>query len=748
MRTAAILALTFAVSAAGEVSALHPRIYVRADGARVGQGLTVSQFRARWKNPAYARFRVPVSARGAAGAAELAARYLEEGRAGDLAAVRDFLASHTYSYEKNDVGGFLAAAEMAIAFDWVHAGLAPAERAAAMANIAATADSSRRFLLRGQPDINHNYTYMALNAVAVCGLVLKGEPAPYDGKAAEYLELARRFIEPPGMVLDTWNARESAWGEGSHYTFHETLRTLVLTLHAYRSATGGDYFPRIRARHGDFIRKAGRFLIACTRPDMTFERTGDTSANRVQASLTVPLTVEMLAAGVEDARESARLHSFAQALLAAYGDQAVRPEFGWGMRIFFDPREPVTPSYRTLPLFQRLGAGTYDQFLWRSGWGADSTMITILAGDHYTDHQHFDKGQFLIYRRGGLAVDSGAYDGMYRPDRHANEYAPRTLAHNCLLVYDPQQALPKGYTNDGGQSIIRGKQHHANWPMYLSHARAEGLDTAQVLASDQDEKNGYAYLQVDLSRAYGGRVAHYDRQFAYLPAADFLLVLNTVTSARPEVQKRWLLHFQDEPLVDGEAPGGGIRAFPGAQLTTVRRQGTLFVRTLLPAQHTVTTVGGPGYEFFNAFTGKNYPVSNPNVAAEAREAGRWRIEVAPAQPAASDRFLHAIEIREGASARATDARLVLDSAGNAAGAHLLTAGRNRVVLFTSGALPLRYQLSGEAAAQHLVTGLKPRQGVVVRVNDKTVLRTRANLNGVVRFEDRVSGARTVAIESR
>ena len=104
------------------------------------------------------------------------------------------------------------------------------------------------------------------------------------------------------------------------------------------------------------------------------------------------------------------------------------------MRIFFDPRAPATPSYKTLPLFMRLGAGTYEQFLFRNGWGPDSTAITILAGDHFTDHQHFDKGQFLIYHRGGLAVDSGAYDRMYQPDRHANEYAPRTLAHNCVLV--------------------------------------------------------------------------------------------------------------------------------------------------------------------------------------------------------------------------------------------------------------------------------------------------------------------------
>ncbi len=744
MKARFILLIALAASARAEISALHPRIYVRNDAARVGKGLTVGQLRARFPDAAYARFRRPVTTRGAAGTLEVAARYLEEGRAEDLAAVRDFLTSRTFSYEKNDVGGFLAGAEMATAFDWVYDGLTTAERAAAMANIVTTADSSRRFLLRGQPDINHNYTYMAFCTIAVCGLALDREPEPYGQKAAEYLELARQFIESHGRVLDTWNAREGAWGEGSHYTFHETLRTLALTLHAYRSATDSDYFPRIRTSHGDFVRKAGRFLIASTRPDMTFERTGDTSANRAAAALTVPLTVEMLAAGVEDAQERARLHSFTLALLEAHGQNAVRPEYNWGMRIFFDPRAPSTPSYKTLPLFMRLGAGTYEQVMFRNGWGPDSTAITILAGDHFTDHQHFDKGQFLIYHRGGLAVDSGAYDRMYQPDRHANEYAPRTLAHNCVLVYDPQQVLPKGYTNDGGQNIIRGKQHHGDWPAFLAHRDAEGLHAAQVLACDFDESR-YGYLRVDLGKAYGDRVTHYDRQFVYLPGPDFLVVYDRVSAASPDFRKRWLLHFQERPKVDGEAPRTGVQSFAGARLTSVRRyDGALLVRTLLPAERTVTTIGGPGYEFFNAFTGRNYPVSTPAVAADIREAGNWRIEVAPQRPAKDDEFLHAIQIGDGATARPLESRLVRDVEKRASGVHLLDPRRNQVVLFSAG-LPLRYRIVSNTRADHLVTQLPALENLIVKVNGKTVARTRANASGVLRFDDRATGTRTVTI---
>jgi hypothetical protein len=400
--------------AKAEVSALHPRIYVRSDAATVGKGPSVSELRRRLNAPGYARWRRRViPSKGSESMVERAARYLEDENTADLDAVRDYLKTHTFSYEKNDVGGYLAGAEMATAFDWIYQGLSEADRAAIMANIVTTAESSRRFVVGGE-DINHNYTYMALNTVAVCGLVLKGEPEPYNSKGIEYLAVAQRLLEAPGMVLDTWNAREGAWAEGSHYTFHETLRNLILMLAAYRSAGDTDYFARAARDYGNFPSKAGRFLIACTRPDMTFVRTGDTAPNRVQAYQTVPGLVEMLAAGLTDPQETARFRSFTDALLEAYGDKAVYPAYDWGMRIFYDPAAPRTPSYKTLPLAMRTGAGTYDQIVFRNGWGPDSTHIAIIAGDHFTDHQHFDKGQFLIYHRGGLTIDGGTYDEIGR----------------------------------------------------------------------------------------------------------------------------------------------------------------------------------------------------------------------------------------------------------------------------------------------------------------------------------------------
>jgi len=241
-RSACCLLLGISLSAAPGWAGLHPRIFVRHDGATIGQGPTVSQLRARLKDPAYAHWRAPLTRQGSSAAVEHAARYLETADTSELQAVRDFLTSHTFSYARQDVGGFLAGAEMATAFDWTYDGLSNADRRSAMDNIAATCDSSSGFLLHGQPDINHNYTYMALNTVAVCGLVLQDEAQPYAGKAAGYLAQARDFLESTGKALDTWKAREGAWGEGSHYTFHETVRNLAMMLAAFRSATDRDYF--------------------------------------------------------------------------------------------------------------------------------------------------------------------------------------------------------------------------------------------------------------------------------------------------------------------------------------------------------------------------------------------------------------------------------------------------------------------------------------------------------------------------
>ena len=727
----------------GIISTFHPRIFVRNDAARVGQGPTVTEIRRRATDPRYERWRGRPEAKDSEAVVARAERYLETGDGAELRTVRDFLATRTFSYEKNDVGGFLAGAEMATAFDWVYDGLTGEERAAAMAHIVATAESSREFLLRGEPDINHNYTYMALNTVAVCGLVLNGEPEPYGSKAREYLELAREFLVGRGRVLATWNARQGSWSEGSHYTFHETVRNLVMMFAAYRSASDMDYFAVVKQRYGDFLAKTGLFLIGCTRPDFTLVRVGDTSANRISPTLTVPVTVAALATGLGDTDDAARLRSFDDAVLDHFGDKAVHHYYHWGMRVFYDPRARRTPSYTTLPMATRMGPGTTEYIVFRNGWTPDSTHITILAGDHFTDHQHFDAGQFLIYHRGALAVDGGAYDELYKPGGHANEYAQRTLAHNCLLIYNPAQAFPKGYGNDGGQLVLRGFQHHPDWQTYEAHRVREHLNAAEVKAYESDAAGRFDYARVDLKQAYGDRVTAYEREFVYLPRQNYFVVHDRVNAASESFQKRWLLHFQDAPEIDGVKPQPGVTKFSDAQVTTERNGGALFVSTLLPAEHAVTVVGGPGYEYFNPFAQKNYPPSHLNTAAEPRESGRWRIEVSPDRAACEDEFLNAMQIAGPDSKGPVATRRIADASGRVQGVQF---GESNVVLFARNAtLPLRYEVSSPNGLEHLLVALPPHARVTIEVNGKRVAHATASVQGTLYFSDRGRGRRTIMV---
>lgn len=746
-----------------KISSLHPRIFLRNDQARIGIGLKLKEFQTRFRQKEMVQWRQPVRLEGIASAVEIAARYLEEGKKDDLSAVRDFLTTHTFSYQKDDVGGFLAGAEMAVAYDWIFQGLTPEERLPILANIVTTANSSRDFLLNGEPDINHNYTYMALGTMAVCGLVLHGEPEPYHQISIQYLQLAEEWLEEPGKVLDTWKARGGAWGEGTHYTFHETWRNLVMTFQAYRTASDRNYFAIQEQRFDNFMAKSGKFLGASTRPDWTMERIGDCSPSRALPLITVPVTMLALINGLSNSKDKVQLQAYVDELVSTYGESAVHPVFGWGMRIFMAPQKQN--SAFTPPLFQRFGPGTDDRFVWRNGWNKDSTQITIIAGDHFTDHQHFDKGHYLIYNRGALAVDGGSYDSLYQPQGHWNNYACRTLAHNCLLLYDPDEPVPVGYNRDGGQKILRGLQHHGDWLTYLSHAKREDLDTATVTAYDPNEKAGYAYLYCDLTGAYSRKAAHYGRQFLYLPNQNFLFVYDRVIPLLPRPRAFWLLHFQDPPAFEGFSGVAGITDLSKNDLLMIKRQGdfqqgshkvaydgSMIVHTLLPENAVRKVFGGAGFEYFNRFDGKNYPPKDVRNASSLREPGAWRLEVEGSSGEQEIRFLHILELNPAGLSDNSRVRLVNDESHKIIGAFWEAAQEGHVVFFSGSTnsqpvkLPLTYKLDSSHPVRHLLTELLGLSLVEVVVNGKKLTTTRISPQGVLDFKDNLKGERVVVIK--
>jgi heparin/heparan-sulfate lyase len=269
---------------------------------------------------------------------------------------------------------------------------------------------------------------------------------------------------------------------------------------------------------------------------------------------------------------------------------------------------------------------------------------------NFVNHQHLDAGAFQIYYKGALAVDSGLYQGGSSGaygSPHCLNYYWRTIAHNSLLVYDPNEKFGgRGYGNDGGQRLPHNRSEARNLSVLL--APENGYRTGKVLAhgfGPDPQTPDFTLLQGDLTDAYGKKVRQVTRSFIFLslrhpqvPAA--LIVFDRVVSANPGFRKYWLLHTLEEPRVD--------TASAVVDRIQYGNSGRLILNTLLPAATNLdlTKVGGPGKEFW--VFGQNYAndVDPQRLERSSIETGAWRVEVSPKAAAAEDLFLNVMQVTD------------------------------------------------------------------------------------------------------
>jgi heparin/heparan-sulfate lyase len=321
-----------------------------------------------------------------------------------------------------------------------------------------------------------------------------------------------------------------------------------------------------------------------------------------------------------------------------------------------DPKQ--LPAAR---FFRQMG-----QVFMRSGDGPNDTYA-LLAGDGPTaQHRHYDAGHFTIYKQGYLALDTGTREG--NTDNLQNYFA-QTIAHNCVLVKMPGEP-PSAYWNGTVNAQAGGQNAQVG---------------SKVIAFETNAD--YSYAAVDLTPTYNAqKCAQVVRQFLFV-MPDHFVVFDRVVATKPEYGKTWLLHFANEPALEGQT----VRADQG--------QGRLFCRTLLPADATLTRVGGPGQEFL--VEGVNYDINaGPAKEIVAREytgikplqykevpelMGRWRLEVRPGAPRAEDVFLHLLQVGDQ-TVTAMDPAQVRTEGGQAILTFQAHATQVTVALPTSGAV--------------------------------------------------------------
>ena len=257
----------------------------------------------------------------------------------------------------------------------------------------------------------------------------------------------------------------------------------------------------------------------------------------------------------------------------------------------------------------------------RSDWRADATWLRFDCGPFWTNHQHYEAGNFEIFRYEPLATESGEY--VSYSSSHDVNWLIRTIAHNCILVYEPGESWKNLRDGDRNQHANDGGQTNAwDWPVATLadwDKRREKFERAKLVA--YENQPGYMFVAGDCTKAYApSKLSLCLRQIVFLRPST-VVVFDRVVSTRPDYEKTWLLHMKNEPQIEGN------------RVTIAAGKGRLICQTLLPEDPTIRKVFGYTYR------GSTFDAQQSVLTASA---AKWRVEVLPSQAAKEDLFLHVL----------------------------------------------------------------------------------------------------------
>lgn len=352
---------------------------------------------------------------------------------------------------------------------------------------------------------------------------------------------------------------------------------------------------------------------------------------------------------------------------------------------------------------------------WAEGQSSPAVVAQMKVDEYWTQgHDHVDSGEFEIYYKGALANDTGYYqagrEGSNKENTgntvygtvHFYNYQIRTIAHNCMLVFNPDEDVKEsymGYANDGGQIMTSKSVRPINSQKDISEdlnraatvmGREIGTDTVQP---------DYTYIKGDLAKGYGEKVPGYERSMMFLnlknsdtPAA--MVVFDRVVAKDKGYEKKWVLHGLNEPQINGTRT-----VFKD---TREGYNGKLTVDTLLPKADnlTISTIGGKGQEYL--VNGIDYWAQT--LEGKFNEGGGYRIEVSPKEKNEEDYFLNVLQVADADSPKEPLASEMIEAL-----THTGVKIADRVVLFGKEkdrvSSEVSFTVSGEGNYKYTVADL-------------------------------------------
>jgi len=516
----------------------------------------------------------------------------------------------------------------AIVYDWLYPLLTADEKQAFIRELVRLAKTQES----GYPPTRQGSVTGHASEAMIMRDMLSAGIAIYDESPEMYNLAAGRFFREH-LPVRNWFYSGHAYHQGDSYGPHRfSWDTYPLWIFE-RLGAGNVYNPEQR-----FI---PYLWVYTTRPDGQRLRAGDTFADSTQRGrpwsqyIGTLLTASYYGDGV--------LLDQYQRQGGSGGNETIF-EFLWR------DTKLRAKSIGTLPMSRYFGA-PFGWIVARTGWGEDAVIAEMKINEYnFVNHQHLDAGAFQIYYRGALAIDSGIYEGGSSGgygSPHCLNYSWRTIAHNSLLVHDPNEDFGKrGYGNDGGQRLPNGRNEARNLSVLLSPQN--GYRSGKVLAhgfGPDPQTPDYTLLSGDITDAYSRKAQRVIRSFVFLnlrnadvPAA--MVIFDRVVSANPSFRKYWLLHSLEEPKIESSSALINCTQHGG--------RGQLTLDVLLPAAANadIVKVGGPGREFW--VFGANYAndVDPGRLARNSMETGAWRIELSPKAAAADDLFLNVMQVTD------------------------------------------------------------------------------------------------------
>ncbi len=285
----------------------------------------------------------------------------------------------------------------------------------------------------------------------------------------------------------------------------------------------------------------------------------------------------------------------------------------------------------------------------RTGWGTDDLAVSLrLPEQYFRGHQHLDSGSFEAYYKGALLLDSGLYDS-FGSGHHDNYYA-RTIAHNCMLVYqDGETDFGMGTVNDGGQKMQYQFDHSVTTDTYPDEAAERTV--GKVLGFDYgDDPNepSYTYFSGDLDGWYSAdKLSDYQRSFLFLNFFDdvrpgALIVFDRVVSSNANYKKTFLLHSQKEPTIAGTTTTITNGKYGASE------QGKVVNQTLLPENPSITVVSKDEQpaKYYLSDSYSAYQPDTDKYDLNYDESGTYRIEISPSAASTTDYFLNVMQFSD------------------------------------------------------------------------------------------------------